>query len=412
MYSLLIILISCEKTDGGPSDNQNTDSTGSFNEVLFPGNGWKSIWHVHAKNTAATGIQYYTLYECGLSVDKNNMLRFIMGDTKQSQQDAFTNWYFGSVDLNSGTKSISPFTGYESWKHYYYWPGYADLLGSWTNTVQGQGIFYSVGHPSGLSYKSLPRVDENSNVLTWGTLSGNGTEDFVFLHRAGTTADSLFTDGSPSAILSGFFPALMKNGQLYAIVKLNKTVYLQRANKTNYANNQRGYLETIASISCPDFVDNLSTNFLARVSPDRRFIYYWIAENYSEPRKGWFFRFDVETGTFLKVYNNIDLTRVIFADAGSGKSSNAAIGDDGSLYITGPEDPNSSSARVNMYKIAADGTATGPILYKSTNFLQKDAAGNRYQAENLAFLNGKLYFTVRSGLLPYQNPQIDIVTEE
>ena len=92
---------SCEKKEDNP-DNGNTDSTGGFNAVLFPGNGWKSIARIHAKNTAATGYQWYDVTACGLSIDYSDVLHFILVDAKQSQQDVWNTWYEGTVNLSSG----------------------------------------------------------------------------------------------------------------------------------------------------------------------------------------------------------------------------------------------------------------------------------------------------------------------
>jgi hypothetical protein len=407
----LLFSTSCTKSDSTNEDPTNNDSVGAFNQVLYPNNGWKSIMSIHAKNTAATGIQFYGLTECGLSMANDGIVRFILTDTKQSQQDAFTDYYQGFVNPVNESKGLTKFLNYENWKHYYFWPGFQDLLAAWNNTLMGPGITYSVGHVNGSNYQALPQVDEFGNVVTAGVIVGTGTVAFAFLRHTGTAVDSLFTYGSPSEIITGIFPAFMKDGNLYAMMKIGRTVYLKQADNTNYANNQQGTFSTISSIDCPDFIFDNTTEYLARVSPDRRYIYYWIAENYLEPRKAWFFKFDVETQNLSRVYNNIDLAKPSCLD-NTGKSLIAAIGDDGSLFFTGPEDPNSTSSKIMMYRVLADGSAAGAQPYKSSNFLQKDAYGNRYQAENLMYLNGKLYFTVRSGLLPYENPQFDIIREE
>lgn len=414
-YSIAVLIVfiiaSCNKTEDQPTPPENTDSVGSFNQVLYPNNGWKSLMSIHAKNTAATGIQYYGLTECGLSIAKDGVIRFILTDTKQSQQDAFTDYYTGFINQSNASKGLTKFDLYESWKHYTYWPGYPDLLAAWDNTLIGPGINYSVGHINGLNYQAIPQVDEFGNVLTAGINTGTGTEAFAFIRHSGSLTDSLFSYGSPSIIITGYFAALLADGNLYAIIKIGKTVYMMQADNANYAHNQQGTFKQITSIECPDFIYDNSTAFIASVSPDKKYIYYWISENYYQPSKGWFFKFDVQNKTFTRVYNNIELAKPYCLNI-SGKSLLAAIGDDGSLYFTGPEESNVSNSPIMLYKVPADGTATAAQPYKCENFLQKDAAGNRYQAENLKFINGQLYFTVRSGLLPYENPQIDIITED
>ncbi|MBK7211699.1 MAG: hypothetical protein IPH88_00075 [Bacteroidales bacterium] len=401
---------SCEKKEDNP-DNGNTDSTGGFNAVLFPGNGWKSIARIHAKNTAATGYQWYDVTACGLSIDYSDVLHFILVDAKQSQQDVWNTWYEGTVNLSSGDKLLTKLDSYQKDRFYFYKPGTPELYSSGTNEFQGPYQSYTNSHPSAVSYTGTPTVDKAGNIMTYRTLTGVGTEDFIFYRKAGSSVDSMFTDGSQSIILSGFYPALMNNGRIYNLVKLDRTVYLQRAEAGDYQHNQRGYLKTIASIECPDFLDNISTSYLARVSPDRRFIYYWVIESYSSPVKGWFFKFDVNTETLTKVYDNIDIIAGFVAD-GTGASRTSAIADDGTLYIGGFEDPNASRPKAKIFRVPADGTAVTAELYKSSNLLQADSYGNQYRINTLQYLNGKVYFTVQSGLMPYENPQIDIITEE
>jgi hypothetical protein len=401
---------SCEKKEDNPNTD-NTDSVGNFNEVLFPGNGWKSIARIHAKNTAATGYQWYDITACGLSIDYSDVLHFILADAKQSQQDVWNTWYEGTVNLSSGDKYLNKLADYQKDRYYYYKPGTPELYSSGTGELQGPFQTYVNTHPSSTSYTGTPIVDEAGNIMTYRTLSGVGTENFIFYRKAGSNVDSLFSDGSQSIILSGFYPALMKNGRIYNLVKLGRTVYVQRAAAGDYQHNQRGFLETISEIECPDFIDDLSTSYLARVSPDRRYIYYWVIESYSSPVKGWFFKFDVNTETLTKVYDNINIISGFVAD-GTGKSRTSTIADDGTLYIAGFEDPNASRPKAKIFMVPADGTAVQAEEYKSSNLLQADSYGNQYRINTLQFLNGKLYFTVQSGLMPYENPQLDIITEE
>jgi hypothetical protein len=408
---ILMAFWSCEKKESSDNNNDTTDSVGDYNIVLHEGNGWKSLAHIHAKNTSATGYQWYDLTSCELSIDMSDVLHFILCDSKQTQQDVLKSYYEGTINLSSGDKYLSSFAAYQKDRNYFYKPGTSDLYSAGTNQLQGPFYSYSNNHPVAGSYSGIPDMDENGNIMTYRTLTGVGTENFVFYRKSGSQVDSLFTDGSQAYILSGFFPALLKDGRIYNLVKLGKTVYLQRATAGNYEHNQRGYLETLESIDCPSFIDDLSTSFIASVSPDRRYIYYWIVESYSSPAKGWFFKFDVNTKTLTKVYDNIDLIKGFITDA-SGKSRTSTIADDGSLFMAGFDNPDASKPVAKIFKVTADGSATSPQEYKSANLLKVDSYGNNYRVNTLQFLDGKLYFTVQSGLLPYENPQLDIIVEE
>lgn len=406
------LFTACEKKADPSEENDDNDSTTNIRTVLAPGNGWKSLASIHALNTSATGLQYYDLTQSMLSIDMSDVVHFILCDAKKSQQDWFYEYYEGTVNLSNGDKYLSKMNEYLKDRYYYYKPNTSELYSSWTNNLQGPFNVYSNSHPAAISgYQGIPLIDESGNVMTARTLSGVGTENFIFLRRAGSSEDSLFTDGSQAIILSGFYPALMSNGNIYCIVKQGKTVSVQRANHTNYSHNQRGFLETIASIECPTFLDDISTSFVAKMSNDKRYIYYWIAENYSYPSKGWFFKFDAVTENFTRIYDAIDLVNGIAVE-GSNTSKIAAIGDDGSLYIAFFVDPNVSKPVSKIYKINGDGTATGAILYKSANLLLADSYGNNYRINTLQYLNGKVYFTVQSGLLAGENPQLDIIAEE
>lgn len=406
MFSLTVS--SCkDKTDDPPI----VDPT--LNQVIGANNNWMILGQAHTKNKSNTGLHSYTIggeVSNGrlVSIDQNNRLHFLLGESFQIGGVWNNNMFVGHVDLTGKNKVIEPLTNFDNTHFYSFKPNSSEVLSGWLGYLIGSTVNYHNNHPLLSGYTSgITRMDDKGNIYTTSYVTG--AEQWVFLRRAGSDIDSFYSVGTGSGIYSGMYPAVLKNGKCYAIVKSGKTMIALVADESKY--NGRGEFKVIKEIPCLTFTDDITARFIAKTSPDGRYIYYWLCEAFSDLSRGWCFSFDCETEEFSFILNNIVLKKGAHLDQ-TGISKTAAIGDDGALYLAGPEDPNKSGDLCKIYKIAFDPNATHAVQYKSDNFLQKDKFGNAYQVDYMQFVHGKLILGVASGKVIGEDPQMDIIIEK